>query len=56
MHALTKFIQRPYGQASLLAKSCPHQSTRFKLRKRTYITRLISESERERFIRSRMTS
>jgi len=32
MHALTIFIQRPYGQAPLLAKRYPHQSTRFKLR------------------------
>jgi predicted nucleotidyltransferase len=31
LHALTIFIQRPYGQAPLLAKRCPHQSTRFKL-------------------------
>jgi hypothetical protein len=32
MHALTIFIQRPYRQATLLAKGRPHQSTRFKLR------------------------
>jgi len=32
MRALTIFIQRPYRQAPLLAKRCPHQSTRFKLR------------------------
>jgi len=31
MHALTIFIQRPYGQAPLLAKNCTPQSTRFKL-------------------------
>ncbi len=31
MHALTIFIQRPYRQATLLAKSRPQQSTRFKL-------------------------
>ena len=32
MHALTIFIQRPYSQATLLAKRRPRQSTRFKLR------------------------
>ena len=32
MHALTIFIQRPYNQATLLAKRRPRQSTRFKLR------------------------
>ena len=32
MHALTIFIERPYRQASLMAKSSPQQSTRFKLR------------------------
>jgi hypothetical protein len=31
MHALTIFIQRPYRQPPLLAKSRPQQSTRFKL-------------------------
>ena len=31
MHALTIFIQRPYRQATLLAKGRPQQSTRFKL-------------------------
>ncbi len=31
MHAPTIFIQRPYRQATLLAKSRPQQSTRFKL-------------------------
>jgi len=29
---LTIFIKRPYRQASLMAKSSPQQSTRFKLR------------------------
>jgi len=32
MHTLTIFIQRPYSQATLLAKRRPRQSTRFKLR------------------------
>jgi len=32
MHALTIFIKRLYRQASLMAKSSPQQSTRFKLR------------------------
>jgi hypothetical protein len=32
MHALTIFIKRPYRQATLMAKSSPQQSTRFKLR------------------------
>ncbi len=31
-YASTIFIQRPYGQASLLAKCYPHQSARFILR------------------------
>jgi hypothetical protein len=29
---LTIFIKRPYRQATLMAKSSPQQSTRFKLR------------------------
>jgi hypothetical protein len=32
VHALTIFIQRPNCQAALLAKICPHQSARLKLR------------------------
>jgi hypothetical protein len=31
-HALTIFVQRPHSHATLLAKSLPLQSTRFKLR------------------------
>lgn len=46
-------VQRWIKAGILKAFEFPRNSNK---RKRVYVTRLISESERERFIRSRMTS